>query len=87
MDVATYPAFTDTGVRKIASRMRTIDPEARSFMSMDLMQNRATEMGEVHGIALPLTRRLITLISEAEAAAAGQPNLQATDLAFASPSR
>lgn len=69
----------------ILGRTMKIDPEARSSMWQDLKQGRKTEidylqgaiiaLAERHGIAVPLSRRIVALIREAEAAGNGPPGL------------
>lgn len=76
--------------RRIAAKMLTFDPSARSSMSYDLMVGRHTEvdvlqgaiitLGEQHSVATPLNRRLSELIHQAENANKGQPNLTARDV-------
>jgi 2-dehydropantoate 2-reductase len=62
-----------------------IDPQARSSMFDDLQRGRRTEIdflqgaiveiAERHGLEVPLSRRIVTLIKEAEAAGKGSPRL------------
>lgn len=69
----------------ILRRTMKIDPEARSSMWQDLKQGRRTEidhlqgaiiaLAERHGVAAPLSRRIVALIKEAEAARHGPPGL------------
>lgn len=69
----------------ILGRTMKIDPEARSSMWQDLKQGRKTEidylqgaiiaLAERHGIAVPLSRRIVALIKQAEAAGRGPPGL------------
>ncbi len=69
----------------ILGRTMKIDPEARSSMWQDLKQGRKTEidylqgaiiaLAEQHGVAVPLSRRIVALIREAEAAGNGPPRL------------
>lgn len=69
----------------ILGRTMKIDPEARSSMWQDLKQGRKTEIDHLQGavIALaeqnhldvPLMRRIVALIREAEAAGNGPPRL------------
>jgi 2-dehydropantoate 2-reductase len=69
----------------ILGRTMKIDPEARSSMWQDLKQGRKTEIGYLQGaiialaeqnsIDVPLSRRIVALINEAEAAGKGPPRL------------
>jgi len=69
----------------ILGRTMKIDPEARSSMWQDLKQGRKTEidylqgaiiaLGERHGVDVPLSRRIVALIREAESAGRGPPKL------------
>ncbi len=69
----------------ILGRTMKIDPEARSSMWQDLKQGRKTEidylqgaiiaLAERHGVGVPLSRRIVALIKEAEAAGRGPPGL------------
>ena len=62
-----------------------IDPEARSSMWEDLQRGRSTEIdylqgviteiADRHGQKAPLSRRIVTLIRNAEAAGKGSPGL------------
>jgi 2-dehydropantoate 2-reductase len=62
-----------------------IDPEARSSMWEDLQRGRRTEIGYLqgviaeiadrHGLQVPLSRRVVALIGDAEAAGKGPPGL------------
>jgi 2-dehydropantoate 2-reductase len=62
-----------------------IDPEARSSMWEDLQRGRATEIdylqgvitaiADRHGLQVPLSRRIVTLIRNAEAVGKGSPRL------------
>lgn len=71
--------------RLLAGRTIKIDPQARSSMWEDLQRGRITEIdylqGEIlklaarHGIDVPLTRRVIALVREAEAQKRGAPCL------------
>lgn len=75
---------------RIARRMLAIDPEARSSTWEDLMRGRATEIGEFQGAILrlaeksgtpvPLTRRIVEAVRDAEAAKAGPPALEPSHL-------
>lgn len=69
----------------ILGRTMKIDPEARSSMWQDLKQGRKTEidylqgaviaLAEQHDVAVPLMRRIVALIKEAEVAGKGPPGL------------
>ena len=62
-----------------------IDPEARSSMWEDLQRGRPTEIdylqgviteiADRHGLQVPLSRRIVALIRNAEAAGKGSPGL------------
>ena len=62
-----------------------IDPEARSSMWEDLQRGRATEIdylqgviveiADRHGLPVPLSRRVVALVRDAEAAGKGPPRL------------
>jgi len=69
----------------VLGRTMTIDASARSSMSDDLLRGRKTEIdylqgvivdvAQRHGIDAPLSRRVMVLIRQAEAAGRGLPNL------------
>ncbi|WGD53033.1 2-dehydropantoate 2-reductase [Bradyrhizobium sp. CB1650] len=69
----------------ILGRTMKIDPEARSSMWQDLKQGRTTEidylqgaiiaLAQRNGVDAPLSRRIVALIREAEAAGKGPPRL------------
>ncbi|MBR0716397.1 2-dehydropantoate 2-reductase [Bradyrhizobium liaoningense] len=69
----------------ILGRTMKIDPEARSSMWQDLKHGRKTEidylqgaiiaLAERHGVDVPLSRRIVALIRQAEEAAQGPPKL------------
>jgi 2-dehydropantoate 2-reductase len=69
----------------ILGRTMKIDPEARSSMWQDLKQGRKTEIDYLQGavialaeqnhVEVPLMRRIVALIREAEAAGNGPPRL------------
>lgn len=69
----------------ILGRTMKIDPEARSSMWQDLKQGRKTEidylqgaviaLAEQNNVDVPLMRRIVTLIKEAETAGLGPPGL------------
>jgi 2-dehydropantoate 2-reductase len=66
-------------------RTMKIDPEARSSMWEDLQRGRRTEIdylqgvitgiADRHGLQVPLSRRIVALIKNAEAAGKGSPGL------------
>jgi 2-dehydropantoate 2-reductase len=69
----------------LLGRTMKIDPEARSSMAEDLQRGRRTEIDYLqgvvveiagrHGLELPLSRRIVALIKNAEAAGQGSPGL------------
>ncbi|WP_063992500.1 2-dehydropantoate 2-reductase [Bradyrhizobium sp.] len=69
----------------ILGRTMKIDPEARSSMWQDLKQGRKTEidylqgaiiaLAEQNNVDVPLSRRIVALIQEAESAGQGPPRL------------
>ena len=69
----------------LLGRTMKIDPEARSSMWEDLQRGRATEVdylqgvitaiADRHGLQVPLSRRILALIRQAEAAGKGSPKL------------
>ncbi len=69
----------------LLGRTMTIDASARSSMAGDLLRGRRTEidylqgvivaLAQRHGLAAPLSRRVVALIKQAEAAGRGLPNL------------
>ena len=75
----------DAVFEKLLGRTMKIDPEARSSMWEDLQRGRRTEIdylqGVITGIAdrhrlrVPLSRRIVVLIKNAEAAGKGSPGL------------
>lgn len=76
--------------RRIAAKMLTIDPKARSSMWDDLHQGRKTEidalqgavlaLADQHRVACPCMRRITAAIRAAETAGDGPPGLSPTDL-------
>ena len=74
----------------LARRMLAVDPNARPSMAQDLERGRPTEvdefqgaiirLGEAHGVATPLSRRVLERIRAAEAAGKGSPRLRPGDL-------
>jgi 2-dehydropantoate 2-reductase len=68
----------------LATAMR-IDPQARSSMWEDLERHRRTEIDYLqgviidiagrHGLEVPISRRIVALIRDAEAAGQGSPRL------------
>ncbi|APE42610.1 2-dehydropantoate 2-reductase [Sulfitobacter alexandrii] len=79
------PLFT-----RVAAQMLTIDDQARTSMSYDLMAHRPTEidalqgevirLGESAGRRTPIARLVLDLIETAELAGQGLPNLPAAAL-------
>ena len=73
--------------RRVARRMLTIDPQARSSMWEDLERRRPTEIDYLQGAILALatktdsaariTKGIVRLVKDAEAARAGSPGLKA----------
>jgi 2-dehydropantoate 2-reductase len=69
----------------VLGRTMKIDPEARSSMWEDLQRGRATEIdylqgviieiADSHGLQVPLSRRIVALIRDAEKAGKGSPGL------------
>jgi 2-dehydropantoate 2-reductase len=69
----------------LLGRTVQIDPQAQSSMSEDLQRGRRTEIdylqgaiieiADRHGLQVPLSRRIVTLIKAAEAARRGSPKL------------
>jgi 2-dehydropantoate 2-reductase len=69
----------------LLGRTMKIDPEARSSMWEDLQRGRRTEIdylqgvitgiADRHGLRVPLSRRVVALIKDAEAAGKGSPKL------------
>jgi 2-dehydropantoate 2-reductase len=74
----------------LLGRTMKIDPEARSSMYEDLQRGRRTEIdylqgvvtkiADRHGLDVPLSRRIIALIKDAEAAGRGSPGLTAAQV-------
>jgi 2-dehydropantoate 2-reductase len=74
----------------LLSRTMKIDPDARSSMWEDLQRRRTTEIdylqgvivgiADRHGLAAPLSRRVVALVKAAEAAGAGAPGLSADEI-------
>ncbi|KIN70932.1 2-dehydropantoate 2-reductase [Sulfitobacter noctilucae] len=74
------PIFT-----RVAARMLRIDPQARTSMSYDLMENRPTEidalqgevvrMADAQGVSAPINTMVMDVIQTAELAREGLPNL------------
>lgn len=75
----------DAIFKAILGRTMKIDPEARSSMWQDLKQGRKTEIDYLQGavialaernnVSVPLMRRIVALIKEAELAGKGPPGL------------
>ncbi len=71
--------------KRVLGKMMDIDPKARTSMWQDLNQRRPTEIdylqGAVlalatkHGVAVPLTQRIIDCVRQAEASNGGPPGL------------
>jgi 2-dehydropantoate 2-reductase len=80
----------DAVFQVILGRTMTIDASARSSMSDDLVRGRRTEidylqgvivdLAQQHGIDAPLSRRVVALIKQAEAAGKGLPNLAPAEI-------
>lgn len=76
--------------RLLLGQMMQIDPQARSSMWEDLQRGRRTEidylqgvivtLADRHGLKAPLSRRILTLIRQAEADAKGSPGLSAEQI-------
>mgnify|MGYP001794717319 CR=1 FL=1 len=76
---------------RVAKRMITIDPEARSSMADDLARGRTTEvdalqgavvrLANAHGTPAPVCAAVAELVHEAEATGAGSPRLEGRALA------
>jgi len=77
--------------RRIARRMLDVDPEARSSMWDDLQLGRLTEIDEFQGAILglsertgmnvPLTRKIVDLVRQAEHQNIGSPKLDPAQIA------
>jgi 2-dehydropantoate 2-reductase len=75
---------------RLAAALVKIDPAARSSMLDDLDRKKATEvdflngeivrLGERHGVATPVNRRIVALVHAAEAAGTGSPGFTARNL-------
>jgi 2-dehydropantoate 2-reductase len=69
----------------LLGRTMQIDPQARSSMWEDLQRGRRTEIdylqgvvtaiADRHGLRAPLSRRVVELVRQAEAAGQGSPGL------------
>jgi 2-dehydropantoate 2-reductase len=76
--------------RLLLGQMMQIDPQARSSMWEDLQRGRRTEidylqgvivtLADRHGLKAPLSRRIVTLIRQAEADTKGSPGLSAEQI-------
>jgi 2-dehydropantoate 2-reductase len=74
----------------LLGRTMKIDREARSSMYEDLQRGRRTEIdylqgvitkiADSHRLEVPLSRRIVALIKEAEAAGVGSPRLTAAQI-------
>ncbi|MGY8637696.1 2-dehydropantoate 2-reductase [Bradyrhizobium sp. 14AA] len=81
----TLLKLPDVIFNAILGRTMKIDPEARSSMWQDLKQGRKTEidylqgaviaLADQNGIAVPLMRRIVALIKQAEVVGVGPPRL------------
>lgn len=75
---------------RLAGAMLNIDPNARSSMWEDLEKHRQTEidylngeivtLAEAHNVDVPVNRKVISLIKEAERSGKGSPGLSAEQL-------
>ncbi len=80
----------DVLFQALLGRMMQIDPQARSSMWEDLQRGRRTEidylqgvivdLADRHGLKAPLSRRIVTLIRDAEAEKKGSPALTADQM-------
>ncbi|MDB5619679.1 2-dehydropantoate 2-reductase [Tardiphaga sp.] len=80
----------DVLFKALLGRTMKIDPLARSSMWEDLQRGRRTEIDYLqgvivqraaqHGLATPLTQRVMTLIRTAEASGGGSPGLTVTEI-------
>jgi 2-dehydropantoate 2-reductase len=71
-------------------RTMKIDPQARSSMADDLQRGRRTEIDHLQGVIteiadrealqVPLSRRIVALIKNAEAAGRGSPRLTPAEI-------
>lgn len=85
--ILRLPTFLFT---RAASAMLKIDPQARTSMAYDLIENRPTEidalqgeimrMGQRLGIATPINSAVAQAVKRAEADGAGSPTLSAAQL-------
>jgi 2-dehydropantoate 2-reductase len=83
--IAFALARRDRVFKLVARRMLAVDPEARSSMWEDLKARRPTEidyiqgkivsLAQASGRPVPLNRRVIELIKQAESAGRGSPHL------------
>ena len=77
-------------ITRVAAKMLTIDPMARTSMSYDLeagkpteidaLQGRIIAMGAQEGVATPLCQRVSDLVKEAQARGPGLPDMDPSDL-------
>jgi 2-dehydropantoate 2-reductase len=77
----------DVLFQTLLGRMMKIDPQARSSMWEDVQRGRRTEidylqgvivmLADRHGMAAPISRRIVTLVRQAEAEGKGSPGLTA----------
>jgi len=76
--------------KRVAAKMLTIDPTARSSMWDDLMKRRVTEIDALQGVIIelasrsgrpsPLNSKASELIKKAEAASNGPPGLTVQEI-------
>ena len=81
----TILKLPDALFQVVAKQMVKVDPKARSSMWEDLQRGRRTEIKHLqgsivelarkHGIAAPLSKRIVALVKDAEANAKGAPGL------------
>jgi 2-dehydropantoate 2-reductase len=86
----------DVVFEMLLGRTMKIDPEARSSMSEDLQRGRRTEIdylqgviveiADRHGLAVPLSRRIVALIKRAESEGKGSPGLTPDQIRHKGPS-
>jgi 2-dehydropantoate 2-reductase len=78
-------ALPDAVFALLLRRVVNVDPQARSSMSDDLQRGRRTEIDYLQGVIteiadrrglqVPLSRRIVELIKDAETAGRGSPTL------------
>jgi 2-dehydropantoate 2-reductase len=79
--------------KRVAARMVSIDPRARTSMLEDLERRRTTEIDYLHGeiarlarkvgVKTPMIDEMIRLVKAAEKAGKGSPHLRAADIVAA----